>query len=119
VIRATVPVARRDGRDAPEQPVLFVLEAGREEQDVGRPGRVAIAEVQRPKPLDLNRPTARPEQGAARLTGDRVVSVDPPVTEMAPQQRAGEPAEVIRRQRQPPGPVELASGDEPAQEGSV
>src|SRR5712692_3808508 len=53
---------RRDRRERPEQAVVLALDAGREKQRARGTGRGAVAEVQRPKPVDAQpRPGRRAE----------------------------------------------------------
>src|SRR2546428_1563086 len=98
-----------------KQAVLLVLNPGREEERVERPGPTAIAEVQGPEPADHDRLLVRRPQRALEFPILGVVGVDAAVAEVADQEGAAELTELLGSQRQPPGRVESASRGEPLQ----
>src|SRR3954449_4783069 len=81
--------------DLPEQAVGFVLRTGGEQQFV-RLCRVAVAEAQRPQPVDDDRVSVAVAQLAETPTGHRVEGVDATVAEVADEQGTAEPTEVRR-----------------------
>ena len=69
----------------------------------------AVAELQRPQPVDRDRPAVLVAQGAEEAAVERVVGVDAPVAEVADQQRAARGAEALGRRRDAPRRVERSA----------
>src|SRR5882724_4211510 len=101
------------GRDGAKQTVGLFLRTGAEEQGVVVAGH-AVAELEGPEAVDLDRVAGRVADSTEVLAGEAVVRVHPTVTEVADEQGAGEVTEPRRRDRHAPRRVELTAGDEPA-----
>src|SRR5579872_4873673 len=104
-----MPARRR--RDLADQPVVLAVDAGGEVQ-ILRIGPLEHAELQRPQPIDRDR-LAIPAAQLAEELATVAERVDPPVAEVADQDRAAEPAEAERRAREAPRRVERPTRREP------
>jgi hypothetical protein len=70
--------------DLAEQPVRLVVGSGGEQQRLRRADH-AVAELQRPQPVDGESLAVLAAQGAEELAARRIVGVDAPVDEVANQ----------------------------------
>ena len=96
--------------------MLLVLDARREEERGLGAGGPAVAERQRPEPLDGDGVALGVGELAEEGAGAWVEGVDAPVAEVADQQGVAERAEPGRRRGQTPGGVQRALRGESAQE---
>ena len=114
VIREDVRASgrRRHRRQRAEQAVRLVVEAGGEVHRVGVAAAAAVADLQRPQPVDLDGLAVGVVQVAQGGAGRGVEGVDAAVAEVAHQQVAAEGPEARRRQRQAPRRVERAARDQ-------
>src|SRR5262245_40505875 len=99
--------------DRAEQAVLFVVDSGREQQG-RRVAGYAVAEAQRPQPIDLDRVTVLVPEAPDEFATSWLVGIDTAVTEVADQQGAAEAAEPCRREHETPRSVKLAPLDQVA-----
>jgi hypothetical protein len=89
---------------------------GGEEERVGVPAGVAVAEGEPPQPRDGDRPAALVAERAEEGAGRRFEGVDAAVADVADEQGDADRAEAGGRQGEPPGRVERAAGGEAAQQ---
>src|SRR5919198_6048419 len=94
-------VVARDGREFAEEPVRLVVGPSREQQRLRRADH-AVAELQRPQPIDRDPGAVLVAQGAEELAARGSVRIDAPVAEVADQQRAARASEALRRERDSP-----------------
>src|SRR5919197_4069992 len=107
------------GLDLSEEPVGLVVRPGGEEQRVRRPGVAAVAELERPEPVDDDRLAIGPSESSLELEAAirlPLVRVDAPVAEVPHEQVAPELSETLGRLGQPPRRVEQAAGGNPTEE---
>src|SRR5258706_3758744 len=89
-----------------KQTVSFALNSSREKQFVRASGAMPIAEGKTPQAIDRDRRPVSIFEETERSSSRRVERVDPPVAEVANQQRVAECPEVRRSQRNPPGRIQ-------------
>src|SRR5215813_4219251 len=85
-----------------KQTVRFVFDAGGEEQEVRRPAVKAVAEFQRPKPVNRDWLPLRVRQLAIKLARSEIKGVDASVPKVADQEVVAELAEIVWGERQAP-----------------
>src|SRR6476619_7017540 len=105
--------------DRAEQAVVLAVRTRGEEKGVRGTGSVAVAELERPQPLDHHRVTVSTLQAALeveRTARLRLEGVDHAVAEVADQQVAAELAEVVGSPRDPPRRVERTCGSDPLEQ---
>src|SRR5207253_10073990 len=97
---------------APDQSMLFIADAGGEEEGVPSASILAVAERQAPEPGDLDCLVVCVCEGAEEFPRVRIEGVDLAVAEVANQQVVAEFAKARRSHRQAPGRVELTVRDQ-------
>src|SRR6266568_5382607 len=106
--------------DPPEESVRLVVESGREEERVSRPGvRTAGTEDDGPKPVDHEGSVVRSAKLVEEFAGHRVDHIDAAVPEVAHQQVAQEAPEGGGSDRDAPRRVEPAARGGPPDQVSV
>src|SRR5438105_4798478 len=75
-----------NGRDLAEQPMLFIIDAGGEEERVRGPGGAPIPEAQGPESVNRQRLAARVRQQAVKVAAFQIKHGDLAATKLAHQQ---------------------------------
>src|SRR5262249_26624687 len=96
-----------------EKPVVFVVDAGSEEERTGGCLRHAQAEHKRPESGDLDGVACRVGNGAQEVTGVEIEGIDRAIAEVSYKKRVGESSESLEGSPcHSPGGIELPLGHE-------
>src|SRR4051812_12892361 len=99
--------------------MLLAARAGREVERSSGTGIGIVADRQTPQAVDRQRISIRIHKRLYENPGRGVVRVDPPIAEVTDQQGSADVAESGWRDRQSPGRIERALGNQAAEKGSV
>src|SRR5262249_6748351 len=106
-LRGSLGRTWRNRRQRAEQSMTLAKEAGREVDLVCIAAALAVADLEGPQSIDLDRLTVWVVEFRQERTGRGVVCMDVAIAEVAHQERSGQRTKTRRRNGESPGGIEL------------